>query len=698
MNHSLLTSTHALPPFPSFPPSPSSSSSSPPPTPPLRFQPPTSAPHLYLHPDHLTASHSGPGHHSQDHTVLHTNLPLTFPPTPSNTDDDPSPSLAYFECQLLDAGKKGELFLGLINAASPAVDPQLLAHIRAPPKPHSSLHVLPLPPPAPAPASASVPVVYSSSQQRQLGSEHPLSVAVQLHTGRLFSVQLAVQQAKGMAFLPAFATGDTIGVGFVYAALTANTSPPSSSSSSSSSPSTLHPTTSSFSSSFPSSLLSLSSSPSSSAFSSPSLPPSSLSLSSYLFFTKNGRLIPDKEVSMDHVHLTPSFPLPSLSTPSPHSSQHAPPPPSPLYFPALSFHSPSESVRANFGASPFAFDLSTYAAELREREGKLRRDVEVDKQLLLPLIKEFLVWHAYDGTLAVLEESEGAELEAKARWKGVGGGGSEGGGVNRGGVGGKENEDDGLRGSVQVRGRIRQLIQASKVDDALALLRQHYPATLRRGAIVFALHSLTFIALLTSPHEGGGGGGGSAQAMAALGYAREHLWGGTGGRGGGLEGELLPKLMGLLALRKEEWEGNEWMGSEWREKVADRVNAEMVKLDRKKGERERGQVRGGEGQGGRGGGVEGQGVKRVGVGGGDVMKDDGDDGDGVMVKEEEGGGHREDGEEDEEGAPMSSAVELVMAQLLALDSVWRMQRPLLPHAALHEEDDQERAACWLEQR
>ena len=47
---------------------------------------------------------------------------------------------------------------------------------------------------------------------------------------------------------------------------------------------------------------------------------------------------------------------------------------------------------------------------------------------------------------------------------------------------------------------------------------------------------------------------------------------------------------------------------------------------------------------------------------------------------------------------MSSAVELVMAQLLAVDSVWRMQRPLLPHAAQHEMTDEERAACWLQQR
>ena len=290
---------------------------------------------------------------------------------------------------------------------------------------------------------------------------------------------------------------------------------------------------------------------------------------------------------MDHVHLTPSTryaPSPSPPHPSP-----------PLYFPALSFHSPSESIRANFGQSAFSFDLSTFAAELREREGKLRREVEVEKALLLPLIKEYLVWHGYDGTLAVLEESEGAELEAKARWKG------EGGGVGGGKVGGKglREEDDGLRASVQVRGRIRQLIQASKVNDALTLLRLHYPATLRRAVIVFLLHSLHFIALLTSPHEGSGGGSPS-QAMAALTYARQHLWGGRGGRGE--EQHLLPRLMGLLALRPEEWEGNEWMGSEWRERVADRVNTEMVRLDRAKA---RGVRRGGDGQGGGGAGREG---------------------------------------------------------------------------------------------
>ena len=157
MNHSLTTSAHSLPPFPSFPPSPPSPSS--PSSPPLlHFHPPTSAPHLYLHPDHLTASHSGPGHHSQDHTVLHTHAPLTFPAPSPDSDEEPAPSLAYFEVQLLDAGKKGELFVGLINAPltsrrpsaphpPPLTPPTLPPHHPCPP-PHLPLLPHPLPPPS----------------------------------------------------------------------------------------------------------------------------------------------------------------------------------------------------------------------------------------------------------------------------------------------------------------------------------------------------------------------------------------------------------------------------------------------------------------------------------------------------------------------------------------------------------------------
>ena len=507
---------------------------------------------------------------------------------------------------------------------------------------------------APLPSTPS----YSSSSQRQLGSEHPLSVAVQLHTGRLFSQQLA----KGLAFLPCFTTGDTIGVGFVYAALTATPSP-SSSSSSASSPAGLHGSAAPLFT--PSSLLPLSSS-ASSAFSAPSIPPSSLSLSSYLFFTKNGKLIPDKEVSFDHVHLTACAPLTPSSTPTL----------STLFFPALSFHSPSESVQANFGQSPFLFDLSTYAAEMREKEVRVRREVEYEKSLLLPLIKEFLIWHAYDGTLQVLEESEGADTVARAHHQTQPG-------TRAAPNDSAKTEIEGLRKSVQARGRIRQLIQASKVDDALALLRSHYPATMKRSVIHFLLHSLTFIAILSSPQEVKGA---SPPALQALMYARQHMWKGTEGRE---EMELLPRLMGLLALKEEEWEDSEWMGSEWREKVADRVNEEIVRLERQ-------QRRGGAHSASANATVDSKEEKpRPMPVSAAEMKDEGEEVDGMEVEEGEVGyaGELKGGVE----APLGSAVELVLAQLLTVDHLWRQQRPLLPHTASPEEDVQ-RALQWLEQR
>ena len=650
-NHSVSSpSSKALPPFPAFP-------SSPPSAPLLHFHPPTSAPHMYLHPDHLTAAHSGPGHHLQDHTVLHTQLPLTFPcadAADGDGGDDDGARVGYFEVRLLDVGKKGELFVGLLSADSQAVDPQLIAELKARAQPSGAASAASA---APAPlfsaqslASASPPLSsalpslpYSSSSQRQLGSEHPLSVAIQLHTGRLYSVQ----HAKGLPFLPSFGAGDTIGVGFVFAALSASPS-----SSFSSNASNLHsPNGSLFA---PSSLSSLSSS--ASAFPAPSIPASSLTLSSYLFFTKNGKLLADKEVSMDHVHLTPcSAAVAPLSS---------------LFFPALSFHSPSESVVGNFGQSPFAFDLSAFEAELRERETRLRREVEYEKALMLPMIKEYLLWHGYDGTLQVLEESEGAELEARVRWTASG--------TAPRSAGGKDG-DDGVRRSVQVRGRIRQLIQASKVDEALALLRQHYPSSARRGLILFLLHSLHFIAILTSPHPPPTPG--LSRPMRALLYARQHL---ATVKAGSEQEQLLPRITGLLALREEDWEGNELMGSEWREHVADRVNEEMVRIDRSGNSTQR---REGEGAG------EGEEERTRAEGEG---RSEGRDSDGMDVDETDKVNWVEVSEGDGDSV-IGSAVEVLIAQLLAVDAVWRHQRPLLPRQTAWDEANK-RAEWWLEQR
>ena len=757
-SHPAVSSFPLSPPF--LPPTATSSSQ-----PLLRFHPPTSSPHLRLHPDHLTVSHTGPGHHTQDHSLLHTQLPITFPARHRQHDydeddgdgqqadddmtqqqqeeeqqedggdeeeqqaddaaeeEDDDVSVFYFEVSLLDAGKKGELFVGLMTAESSAADPQLIAELSsaeakargrtrgdavtrvslssltsaapsALPAFSSPSSLLPSSSSSSAASSAASGALapsasaYCTSSQRQLGFEHPQSVAVQLTTGKLFSLQLP----KGVTFLPPFAAGDTIGIGYVHAALTA--APPAASAASSSS-STAGLLSSSSSSLFsPSPLSSLSSSSSSSAFSSPSVAASALTTSSYLFFTKNGRLLPEKEVSMDHAHCAP---LPSSVSPL-----------SSLLFPALSFHSPGESVVANFGQHPFLFDLPAWRAEARERTARLRAEVECDKAVMLPLIRDYLLWHGYDGTLRVLEESEGAEQDVRGRWTG----GAEGGGAAAADIAGSA-EDEAVRRSLAVRGEIRQLIQSSKVEDAMRRLQQLYPAVLRLPTVRFHLQALQFINILTDPHSPPPSSSSSSSSPAvsssvlrALAYARDVLMANPGS----LQSPVLLRLMGMLAQAEGGWSECAMAGMDWREEVADLVNERIIRQERWRSRTVRPPAAAEEKKAGaeeqRGNGST---TARSSSGSQDAHENGGSsrkagkreadasssssrmdiEGQEVATRghEQEETEEQQDAEPDDDEAATGSVVELVLAHLLALDAVWNSQRPSLPyerHAATAE--------------
>ena len=138
----------------------------------------------------------------------------------------------YFELKLLNAGKRGEVFVGMCTGDSPAIDPQLIAAIKEgkvrdgpldkrrngggseveeEEKDEVEEEIIEIPAPSLAtdrlwqhqttttqsPASLSQPATsaasapYSSSAQRQLGLEHPHSFSIQLTHGRLYSMQHA---------------------------------------------------------------------------------------------------------------------------------------------------------------------------------------------------------------------------------------------------------------------------------------------------------------------------------------------------------------------------------------------------------------------------------------------------------------------------------------------------------------------------
>ena len=689
---------------------------------PLRFHPPTSAPHLHLQPDHLTVSHVGPGNHSADHSLLHTARPVTFSPQRALDGLDAAVDVFYFEVKVLNAGKRGEIYVGMATGESPAIDPQLVAAIQqrkvrdsahdnseqhngragddgsreeegddeqdeegedgeqesigapyASDRYHWQQSNVRESAPAlsqSAAASTSHSASYSSSAQRQLGLEHPHSFSIQLSHGRLYSIQ----HSKGLSCLPTLAAGDTLGIGYVHNALTSTAAASAAGGASG-----------------------LVSAVTAAGTSAQPLLASSLTVSSYVFFTKNGRLIADKELNMDHINaLLAQSNQPLSCSPSPVAA---------LLFPAVSFHSPSEAIQATFAPSAFLFDVAQYEAELRDRRLQLLAAVDDGKSGLLSLVREYLLCWGYDGTASVLEDSEVVEVDAKLRWS-AGGGAAE---------GGKSSTADrlvatseaALRTSLRLRGGIRQLIQSADVKGAVRQIRNHCPSVLRQRTVRFHLHSLQFINILTTQQPAAAQSdapsllSSSSPILAALQYARRHLHRYL--HSASLS-PLLGRMMALLAMSPTQWSGSRLTGVEWRERVADIVNTAILEqLTHKHSADDGGTSYNGDGrkaaeldsmedgeersaENGKSERKDGSSTRSGTNNGMDVEQDQ-------LFGVEDTDSEREEAAEDEDEAEdelHGSQLELLIAQLFAVNSLWQHQRPSLsiqpvfPHAALEQ--------------
>ena len=690
---------------------------------PLRFHAPTSAPHLRLQPDHLTATHVGPGNHPADHSLLHTERPITFASHPHSHSQqqqanamEAAVELFYFEVKLLNAGKRGELYVGLVTGDSPAIDSQLTQAIRegkvrgganrrhtpsghaaeangskaerheedeedeeeqeafAPSSTERSSWMAQSSAAAPSAASLSQPAAastasstpYSSSAQRQLGLEHPHSFAIQLTHGRLYSQQ----HTKGLSCLPSLAAGDTLGIGFVHNALTSTAAQ-----------------------SGMGGVNGVAAVVSATGASAQPLSASSLHVQSYVFFTKNGRLIPDKELSMDHISaLQALHSQPLTAKPSPLAA---------LLFPAVSFHSPSESVQATFDPAFVLFDVAQYEAELRDRRLQLLLAVEDGRSGLLSLVREYLLCHGYDGTVRVLDESEVVEVDARLRWAATTSASAESGepfsAADRLAA---TTSEAALRRSLRWRGVVRQLIQSADVEGAVRALRQHCPAVLRRPTVRFHLHSLQFINLLTTPSsttaaQSDGSAplvASSSPVLVALHYARCHL--SRFLHTASLQ-PTLGRLLALLALSPSQWSASGLSGLEWRERVADTVNAATLQEIAHNKQHTATATHNGHGStAGNSDSME-DGEERVeeqvgrstrdgreahsaGRNGMEMEREE------LFADEESGISREEKAEEEkeEENAELGSdlhgsRLEVLLAQLLAVDTVWQQQRPTL---------------------
>uniref|UniRef100_A0A7S3V0W9 B30.2/SPRY domain-containing protein n=1 Tax=Aplanochytrium stocchinoi TaxID=215587 RepID=A0A7S3V0W9_9STRA len=80
-------------------------------------------------------------------------------------------------------------------------------------------------------------------------------------------------------------------------------------------------------------------------------------------------------------------------------------------YPTISMHSSEESVRVNFGAFPFKYDISECMDQYKlEREKRLSQ-ILLSSCDVIPLVKEYLCFHGYMNTLEKLIESDECNLD-----------------------------------------------------------------------------------------------------------------------------------------------------------------------------------------------------------------------------------------------------------------------------------------------
>ncbi|CAG9467556.1 unnamed protein product [Pedinophyceae sp. YPF-701] len=87
-----------------------------------------------------------------------------------------------------------------------------------------------------------------------------------------------------------------------------------------------------------------------------------------------------------------------------------------VLFPAVSLHSPGESLKLNFGAEPFMFDVAGVVAEERAKEEGQVSDIEVPAAVSHELVRGTLAHYGYARTLAAFEQASGI---AAARREGL---------------------------------------------------------------------------------------------------------------------------------------------------------------------------------------------------------------------------------------------------------------------------------------
>eukprot|EP00939_MAST-03C_sp_MAST-3C-sp1_P000293 g293.t1 len=83
-------------------------------------------------------------------------------------------------------------------------------------------------------------------------------------------------------------------------------------------------------------------------------------------------------------------------------------------YPSVGMHSPDERVTLNFDSNTFRFDIVAFTKKRREILFQDIRSVDVNPSVLSELVKSYLRFHGYEGTLNAVVAAENSALEKSA--------------------------------------------------------------------------------------------------------------------------------------------------------------------------------------------------------------------------------------------------------------------------------------------
>jgi len=244
------------------------------------------------------------------------------------------------------------------------------------------------------------------------------------------------------------------------------------------------------------------------------------------------------------------------------------------YYPAVSLHSPGESVKFNFGAEHFKFKIDALRTQEKERVESLVESTEVERSLLLNLVRLYMVHYGYEESVKALDTYGGlTDKEEKASPKDNKDDDKREKKENK---ENKENKDqkieikqtekDPAYASLHNRKMIRELIQNGQISAAISTIDKLYPTLFKTKVdILFRLHCQQFISLLQEGKE-----------KEAIIFARETLSTYSNSE----NAPALCTTLGLLAYSDASTSPLSYLlDRRHREEIADVVNGAILQLD-----------------------------------------------------------------------------------------------------------------------